>query len=130
MTIAREFMQSLMDEFRQLASTESILGTPMTFGNVTIVPVIRLALGVGAGGGEGGAEAGKDAGASKGNGAGGGGGVRVEPAAFIVLKGDDVQILAAPGRGGRIAEVFEHLPDLIGKVMSAREEGGKKGDDD
>lgn len=126
MTVASEFMQGLLEEFRQLASTESILGTPMTFGDVTIVPVIRLAVGVGAGGGEGGMESSKEAGAGKGSGVGGGGGVRVEPAAFIVLKGDDVQIMAAPGRGGRIAEVFEHLPDLVSKVVSARKEAGEK----
>ena len=126
MTVAREFMQGLLEEFRQLASTESVLGTPMVFGAVTIIPVIRISVGVGAGGGEGGMEASKEAGAGKGTGVGGGGGVRVEPAAFIVLKGDDVQILAAPGRGGRIAEAFEHLPDLVSKVVSARKEAAEK----
>jgi len=128
MTVAKEFMESLLGEFRQLAATETILGAPMTFDGVTIVPVIRIAVGVGAGGGEGAVTASKDTGPGKGTGVGGGGGVRVEPAAFIVLKDGEVQIMAAPGRGGRLAEAFEHLPDLVTKVMASRKEKGEKGE--
>jgi uncharacterized spore protein YtfJ len=126
--VAKEFMNGLMAEFRQLATTETVVGTPMTFGDTTIVPVIRLAIGVGAGGGEGEGSSPKEAGSGKGTGVGGGGGVRVEPAAFIVLRGGDVQIMAAPGKGGRLAEAFEHLPDLVTKVVAARKEAGKEGD--
>lgn len=116
--LAKEFMDGLMAEFRQVATTETVVGEPMTLGDTTLVPVIRISIGVGAGGGEG--EGGDAKEQGKGTGAGGGGGVRVEPAAFIVLKGDDVQILAAPGKGGRFAEMFEHLPDLVTKFAEAR----------
>lgn len=115
---AKEFMDGLMAEFQRVAATETVVGEPMTLGETTIVPVIRISIGVGAGGGEG--EGGDAKEQGKGTGVGGGGGVRVEPAAFIVLKGDDVQVLAAPGKGGRFAEMFEHLPDLVTKVVDAR----------
>ena len=118
--VAKEFMESLMVQFRQLAATETIIGEPRVFGDGTLIPVIRIGVGVGAGGGEGEGVSPKESGTGKGTGVGGGGGVRVEPAAFIVMKGGDVQIMAAPGRGGRLAEAFEHLPDLVTKVMSAR----------
>ena len=124
--VAKEFMESLMAEFRQLAATETIVGEPKVFGDVTLIPVIRIGVGVGAGGGEGEGVAPKDAGTGKGTGVGGGGGVRVEPAAFIVLKGGEVQIMAAPGRGGRLAEAFEHLPDLVTKVMKATKKGNEE----
>ena len=124
--VAKEFMESLMAEFRHLAATETIIGEPRVFGDITPIPVIRI--GVGAGGGEGEGVSSKEAGTGKGTGVGGGGGVRVEPAAFIVMKGGDVQIMAAPGRGGRLAEAFEHLPDLVTKVMSARKSGEAEDD--
>ena len=117
--VAKEVMESLMAEFRHLAATETIVGEPKVFGDVTLIPVIRIGVGVGVGGGEGEGSAPKEAGTGKGTGVGGGGGVRVEPAAFIVLKGGEVQIMAAPGRGGRLAEAFEHLPDLVAKVVVA-----------
>lgn len=126
--VAKEFMNGLMAEFRQLAATETIVGAPMTFGDTTIIPVIRIAVGVGAGGGEGEGSSPKEAGTGKGTGVGGGGGVRVEPAAFIVLRDGDVQIMAAPGKGGRLAEAFEHLPDLVTKVMGARKAADEKDD--
>ena len=127
--VAKEFMESLMAEFRQLAATETIVGEPKVFGDITLIPVIRIGVGVGAGGGEGEGVAPKEAGTGKGFGVGGGGGVRVEPAAFIVLKGGEVQIMAAPGRSGRLAEAFEHLPDLVTNVMKARKDGGEEDKD-
>ncbi len=127
--VAKEFMNGLMAEFRQMAATETIVGAPMTFADTTIIPVIRIAVGVGAGGGEGEGSAPKEGG-GKGTGVGGGGGVRVEPAAFIVIRAGEVQIMAAPGRGGRLAEAFEHLPDLVTKVMGARKAAGEKEKDE
>jgi uncharacterized spore protein YtfJ len=124
--VAKEFMESLMAEFRHLAATETIIGEPRVFGDITLIPVIRI--GVGAGGGEGEGVSSKEAGPGKSTGVGGGGGVRVEPAAFIVMESGDVQIMAAPGRGGRLAEAFEHLPDLVTKVMSARKSGEAEDD--
>jgi uncharacterized spore protein YtfJ len=118
--VAKEFLDGLMAEFRRVAATETVVGEPMTLGDTTLIPVIRISIGVGAGGGEGEGTESKDAPTGKGSGVGGGGGVRVEPAAFIVLRGDDVQIHAAPGKGGRFAEMFEHLPDLVSKVVEAR----------
>jgi uncharacterized spore protein YtfJ len=118
--LAKEFMNGLMAEFRQVAATETVVGEPLVLGDTTLIPVIRISIGVGAGGGEGEGTDPKESSQGKGTGVGGGGGVRVEPAAFIVLRGDDVQIHAAPGKGGRFAEMFEHLPDLVGKIAEAR----------
>jgi len=123
--LAKELLDGLMEEFRKVARTETIVGEPLQIGDATIVPVIRLAVGVGAGSGEGeGADPKQDA-QGKGSGGGGGGGVRVEPAAFIVMRGGEIEIMAAPGRGGRLAEAFEHLPDLVDKLTSRK--GGKRG---
>ena len=123
--LAKELLDGLMEEFRKVARTETIVGEPMQIGDATIVPVIRLAVGVGAGSGEGEGTDPKQDVPGKGSGGGGGGGVRVEPAAFIVMRGGEIEIMAAPGRGGRLAEAFEHLPDLVDKLTSRK--GGKRG---
>ncbi len=125
---AKELLDGLMEEFRKVAATESIIGQPMTLGDTTVVPVIRVAVGVGAGGGEGGGTDPKTSQQGQGSGVGGGGGVRVEPAAFIVMRDGEVQVMAAPGRGGRLAEAFEHLPDLVGKIIAAQKGEKKEGD--
>ncbi len=123
--LAKELLDGLMEEFRKVARTETIVGEPMQIGDATIVPVIRLAVGVGAGSGEGEGTDPKQDVPGKGSGGGGGGGVRVEPAAFIVMRGGEIEIMAAPGRGGRLAEAFEHLPDLVDKLASRK--GAKRG---
>lgn len=124
--VAKEFMNALMEEFRQVAATETVVGEPVVLGDATLIPLIRISIGVGAGGGEGEGSDPKDATSGKGKGVGGGGGVRVEPAAFILKQGDSVEILSAPGKGGRFAEMFEHLPDLVAKVTEKREESKKE----
>ena len=126
--LAKELLDGLMEEFRKVARTETIVGEPLQIGDATIVPVIRLAVGVGAGSGEGEGSDPKQDVPGKGSGGGGGGGVRVEPAAFIVMRGGEIEIMAAPGRGGRLAEAFEHLPDLVDKLASRK--GGKRGGED
>ena len=115
----QELIDTLIKDVQQIAKTETIVGEPLQVGTSTVIPVIRLNLGFGAGGGEG---EGSDpkSGGGKGTGGGGGGGIKIEPAAFIVARGDDLSIMAAPGRRGALAEVFEHVPDLLEKVMAAR----------
>jgi uncharacterized spore protein YtfJ len=118
--LAKEFMNGLMAEFRQVAATETVVGEPLVLGDTTLIPVIRISIGVGAGGGEGEGTDPKESSQGKGTGVGGGGGVRVEPAAFIVMRGGEIEILSAPGKSGRLAEAFEHLPDLVAKLAETR----------
>lgn len=122
---AKELLDGLMEEFRKVATTETIVGQPMTLGEATVVPVIRLSVGVAGGGGHGEGTTPDGPAQGRGAGEGGGGGVKVEPAAFIVVRGGEIEILAAPGKGGRLAEAFEHLPDLVAKLAEARKEKGK-----
>lgn len=125
---ATELLKSLVEEVRQLAKTETVVGEPITVAGHTIIPISRVA--VGFGGGAGGGEAGDQAKHQRGTGSGGGGGggVKVEPAVFIVSKGDELSIMAAPGKRGAFTELFEHLPDLVEK-MTAAKKGEQTSDD-
>ena len=112
---AQELIKSILDELKAIAKTETIVGEPITIGDKTIVPVCKITLGFGAGGGTGGA---KDKG--EGSGSGGGGGVAIFPAAFIVIKGDEVSVLGV--KPGKWEYILEAIPGIIEKFRE-----GKKG---
>lgn len=115
----QELLKSLADELRRLVQTETIIGEQITVGENTIIPVCRVMVGFGGGTGEG-EQSGEGTKKNVGGGGGGGGGARVEPAAFIVIKGEEVSILAAPGKKGALAGLFEAIPDLIEKISEAK----------
>lgn len=116
-----ELLEVLAAQVRDLAKTETVVGEPIRLGDTTIVPVSRVMVGFGGGSGSGEAgEAGKVDKAG-GSGGGGGGGVRIEPAAFIVQRGDEVSVIAAPAKRGALAEMFEQVPDLIERLVSAQQ---------
>ena len=104
-----EIIRGVVEELKQIARTESIVGEPITIGNKTLVPIVRITVGFGAGGGEG-----SDDKSRSGFGGGGGGGAKVEPAAFIVI--DDTGISLLPVKPGAIDSLVEAIPALIGKL--------------
>ena len=104
-----ELLKSIVGELKQIASTESIVGEPITIGERTLVPIIRISIGFGAGGGEG-----SDNQNRGGFGGGGGGGARIEPAAFIVIEPDGISLL--PAKPGTIDALVEAVPAVIGKI--------------
>lgn len=104
-----ELLQSIVGELKQIASTESIVGEPITIGERTLVPIIRISIGFGAGGGEG-----SDSQNRGGFGGGGGGGARIEPAAFIVIEPDGISLL--PAKPGTIDALVDAVPAVIGKI--------------
>ena len=112
---AQELIKSILEELKAIAKTETIVGEPITIGDKTIVPVCKITLGFGAGGGTGGA---KDKG--EGAGSGGGGGVAIFPAAFILIKGDEVSVLGV--KPGKWEYILEAIPGIIEKFRE-----GKKG---
>jgi uncharacterized spore protein YtfJ len=116
---ARELIKSILDELKAIAKTETIVGEPITVGDKTIVPVCKITLGFGAGGGTGGT---KEKG--EGTGSGGGGGVVIFPAAFIVIKGDEVSVLGV--KPGKWEYILEAIPGLIDKLKEGRKSRKEK----
>ncbi|MFP4498895.1 MAG: GerW family sporulation protein [Vulcanimicrobiota bacterium] len=50
-------------------------------------------------------------------GSGGGGGLKVEPIAFLVAAGNEVNLLSV-GRGKGLEAVFENMPNMIDRTGS------------
>ena len=122
----RDLLEALAAQVRELAKSETVIGEPLVLGDATIVPVTRVTVGFGAGSGSGEVIEAEKTEKAGGTGGGGGGGVRIAPAAFIVLQHGEVTVLAAPGKRGALAEMFEQVPDLVEKIVAAQQSKGAK----
>jgi uncharacterized spore protein YtfJ len=117
-----EFVKTVVEELRDVATTKTVIGEPMEIGGRTLIPVISIMVGFGAGGGSGTGdmpttERMKTTGMGQGLGVGGGGGARVEPIAFIVIDKDKVEILPTKSAAGAINKIIDEAPELMDKAM-------------
>jgi uncharacterized spore protein YtfJ len=109
---AQDILKSLIGELKELAKTETIVGSPITVGEYTIVPISRVSLGVGAGGGVGEAVVKEVKRGPSGEGGGGGGGVRMSPVALVAVRGSELSVHRL-GVGGSLGRTVERMPDLV-----------------
>jgi uncharacterized spore protein YtfJ len=112
MPMAQDILKGLIGELKTLAKTETIVGSPFSAGEFTVIPISRVSLGVGAGGGTGGDEkkgAAGDAG-------GGGGGIRIQPVALVAVRGAELHVHTL-GRGAAFTHTVEKMPELVEKSL-------------
>jgi uncharacterized spore protein YtfJ len=124
MSTAQNILKDLVGELKELAKTETIVGSPLSVGEFTILPISRVVLGVGAGGGSGETEK-KTA---IGEGGGGGGGIRVIPVALVAVRGGELNVHML-GRGASLGHTVRKMPDLLENLFDrweARKEKEKK----
>ena len=113
-----DLIKTLLQEFRQIVRTETVVGEPVVVGETAIVPVSKISFGFGAGGG------GKGDKSEGGKGTGGGG--SVEPVAFIVIRDGKAQLLPLAEKEMSIKKLLDFSPDLIQNVKTFREKREKK----
>ncbi len=110
-------IKTFLQEFKELAQTETVVGKPIAVDDTVIVPVTKISFGFGAGGGKGG----KDDG-----GGGTAGGGSVEPVGFIVIRKGKVQLIPMQESEMSIGKLLSFAPDVIKKVKEFREKREKK----
>ena len=121
-----DLMSNIVDKVREIADANTIVGQPITTGEVTIIPVSRLSVGVGSGGTEFGSKHQKPDGDNC-FGGGAGAGVNLIPVGFLVVKGDSVKLLpVAPPAGTTVDRVVEMVPEVIDKVTDFIEKQQEK----
>lgn len=109
--VAAQLVEGLAERLAGRASVSSVFGDPVTAGDVTVIPVARVALGVGGGGG-------RDRGAAKaGDAVGSGGGVLARPVGFIEIRAGHARFV--PIRDQR-AETFAGLAAVIAALSVPR----------
>ncbi len=119
-------VERVMGELHRIVQTETVIGTPVKAGELTIIPVSKISFGFAAGGGQN----------QKGQ-SGTGGGASVEPIAFMVIDGSGkVQIMTLNDKEIGWGQLAELVPDAIGKIKSfvekkkgGSEETGEEGAD-
>jgi len=122
----QEILDTILGRLKSLASSETVVGAPVTVGDMTILPVVKISVGFGAGAG-----GGDETGLGKGSGSGGGGGAAVSPIGFLVFDGADVKFVSVAGKG-KLDSLFESVPELIKKfsaMKGKKEDGKEKGDE-
>ena len=111
-------IEKVMEEFRQIVKTETVVGEPVVAGDSIIVPVSKISFGFGAGGGGQGDEGGR----------GTGGGATVEPIAFVVVTEGKAQLLTLKEKEPAFRKVMELVPDILVKLKSISAKREKKKD--
>lgn len=103
-------LKTIFEKLENFFKTETVVGDPIQVGEVTLIPIIDIAFGMGSGGGDG-----KDLKGNDGSGGGAGVGAKISPNSILVIKGGEVSIISLKDRGS-VERVLEMVPELIGKV--------------
>jgi len=106
----KENLDSLFSNLEKFIKTETVVGEPITVGEVTLVPIISVMIGTGIGGGTG-----HDNKGVNGTGAGGGGGAKISPNAILVIKKDEVIMLPIKEKGN-LDNLLNMVPDIVSKI--------------
>lgn len=104
-----------MDKVRQMVDANTVVGTPITVQDVTIIPVSKISCGFGSGGTD---FSPKNLPADKKNPFGGGAaaGMNIDPIAFLVVKADSVRLLPVNAPVGPVEKFIDVMPDVVNKV--------------
>ena len=106
-------MDTTMEKLRTMVDADTIIGTPIVVGNVTLLPVSRVSFGLATGGSDFPSKNGQEL-----FGGGGGAGVTVNPVAFICINGDNVHMMPVYSEMNTIDKAINMAPELIDKVKS------------
>ena len=105
-------MNVTMEKLRAMVDADTIIGTPLTVGELTLIPVSKVSFGLATGGSD------FPTKQSAVFGGGGGAGVSVQPIAFIAVNGSDVKMLQVNAELTPVEKLIDNAPDLIKKVKN------------
>ena len=104
-------MNVTLDNLKAMVDADTIIGTPITVGEVTLIPISKVSFGLATGGSD---IPSKNPSAMFGG--GGGAGVTVTPIAFISISGTNVKMLQVNAEITPVNKLIDEAPELIGKV--------------
>ena len=120
-----QLMADAIQQVKLMADADTIIGTPIQAEGVTLIPVSRLSLGVAGGGTEFSTK--KQPAGENSFGGGSGASAKLEPVAFLVVRGDSVKLLpVAPPPATTVDRVIEAVPEVVDKVTGFIEKQQEK----
>ncbi len=110
-------LENTIAKIREMIDVNSVVGQPITAGDVTIIPISKVSVGFAGGGSD---FVSKNANKQENPfGGGAGGGVKVTPIAFLVIKDGSVRMLPVAAPANTTADrVVEMVPDVLDKVAA------------
>lgn len=118
--VARDNIDAIFSNLEKFIKTETVIGEPITIGEVTLVPIISVMFGCGAGGGTG-----TDNKGMNGNGAGGGGGARISPNGIVVIKDGEVSMLPVKNKSN-LEALVNMVPEIVSKINIKKDSDEKE----
>ena len=120
-----EMMSTTMEKIRSMMDANTIIGDPIQTGEVTLIPVSRLSFGFASGGSDF-VTNNQKPGAENTFGGGCGASAKMEPVAFLIIKGDSVKLLPVdPPPATTVDRVIEVVPEVVEKVTDVLEKQKK-----
>ena len=120
-----ELVRETIEQIRSTVDVNTVVGSPIEVGGVTIIPISKVAFGFATGGSE---AASKHRTSGPNNVLGGGGaGVTVTPLGFLIVKDGNVRYLGIPEpASGSLDRIIEKAPDLMDQVSGLLKKAGDK----
>lgn len=107
----KNIMDTTLDKLKGMVNADIITGTPIVVGDITLIPVSKVAYGLATGGSDF---------PSKTNaqlfGGGGGAGVTISPIAFIAINGDNVKMMPVYNELTTVEKAITMAPEIIDKA--------------
>lgn len=100
-----------MEKLRALVDANTVVGTPIQVGEITLIPVSKISFGLASGGSDLPSKSGQPV-----FGGGGGAGVSVVPVAFLCVSGTTVRTLPITADSNTIDRAIAAAPELMDKV--------------
>jgi len=107
----KNLMDTTLEKLKGMVNADVITGTPITVGNITLIPVSKVAYGLATGGSDFPSKTQTEI-----FGGGGGAGVTISPIAFIAINGDSVKMLPVTNELTNLDRALAMAPDLIDKA--------------
>lgn len=110
-------LENTIQKIREMVDSNSVVGEPITAGDVTIIPISKISIGLGGGGSD---FVSKNVNRQENPFGGGvGAGVKVTPVAFLVVKEGNVRMLPVAAPASTTADrLVEMVPDTLDKIAS------------
>ena len=109
-------LENTIAKIREMVDVNSVVGEPITAGDVTIIPISKISIGYGGGG----SDFAKKSTNQQDNpfGGGVGAGVKVTPIAFLIIKEGNVRMLPVAAPANTTADrLVEMIPDTLDKIV-------------
>ncbi len=110
MSNLNENFEAMVNKMENFVSTKTVVGEPIKVGDMTIIPLVDVAVGLGAV-----SKSSVKAKEEKGGGAAGGLGAKISPTAIMIIQNNSVQILNVSNQTA-IDKIVNMAPGIMNKL--------------